>query len=193
MFRDLAIQRRENDLVAATFGRGIYVLDDYSALRQLTPTVLAAEATLFPVRPALQYNIRRGGAGDRGTFAASNPAYGALLTYHVGVASPNALSIRIANEKGEVVNWLNAPGQAGVHRVAWDLRAAAPRDSTGGRGGRGGGSDEEAPQGGRGNAARPVPAGVYMAQLGRGNAASFTPIGASQRIEVKAYVPASLR
>jgi hypothetical protein len=50
--RDIAIQEREGDLVLATFGRGFYVLDDYTALRTLTPELIAAEATLFPAEPA---------------------------------------------------------------------------------------------------------------------------------------------
>jgi hypothetical protein len=54
-FRDLVIQRRENDLVGATFGRGFYVLDDYTVLREVTEERLAEEATLFPIRPAWWY------------------------------------------------------------------------------------------------------------------------------------------
>jgi len=53
--RDLAIQRRENDLVLGTFGRGFYVLDDYSALRQVGDGNLGEQAQIFPIRPALQY------------------------------------------------------------------------------------------------------------------------------------------
>ena len=195
MFRDLAIQRRENDLVAATFGRGVYVLDDYSALRSLTPAVLAADATLFPIRTALQYNIRRAGPGDRATFNSPNPPYGALLTYHVGSTTNTALTVRVTNEKGDVVAQVNAPGQAGLHRVAWDLRSPPPRDTTAaGRGGRaGGGGEDDQPQGRGGGQGRPVPPGMYAAQLGRGTGTSFAPIGEAQRFEVKAYVPASIR
>ncbi len=193
MMRDLAIQRRVNDLVVGTFGRGIFILDDYSALRALTPTVLAQEGTLFPVRDALQYNVRRAGAGDRGSFNTANPPYGALLTYYVRTAAASPLTIRISNAAGEAVAHVNAPAQAGVRRVAWDLRSPPPRDSTAaGRGGRaGGGGDEEGPpQGGRGGAAgRPVPPGEYTAQLGRGMGASFTPMGSGQRFQVRAFIP----
>ena len=51
-FRDIRIHRRDNDLVGATFGRGIFVLDDYSALRDIASGALDADATLFPVRDA---------------------------------------------------------------------------------------------------------------------------------------------
>jgi photosystem II stability/assembly factor-like uncharacterized protein len=88
-FRDLAIQRRENDLVAGSFGRGIFILDDYSALREATDEALAKEAVLFPVRRALWYlpSTPLGGDGraDQGAsyFMAENPPFGAVFTYHL--------------------------------------------------------------------------------------------------------------
>ena len=55
--RDMTVQKRENDLVLATFGRGFYVLDDYSALRDITPATLAEDARLFPLRDAYLFNL----------------------------------------------------------------------------------------------------------------------------------------
>ncbi len=88
-FRDLAIQRRENDLVGATFGRGIYVLDDYSPLRTIDPEFLAeTEFSIFPIRKALLYiedrplGGRKGYQGDD-LFTANNPPYGAVFTYYL--------------------------------------------------------------------------------------------------------------
>jgi hypothetical protein len=83
--RDLAIQKRENDLVLATFGRSFYVLDDYSPLREMTDDNLNKEAFLFPTRKALQYNQIMGGSGSSGgsTYVAKNPNYGATITYHL--------------------------------------------------------------------------------------------------------------
>ncbi len=86
--RDLEIQRREGDLVIGTFGRGIYILDDYSPLRSSTGE-LEAEATLFGVRDAWLYvpDDRRGwgGKGDwgAGRYAADNPPYGAVFAYYL--------------------------------------------------------------------------------------------------------------
>ncbi len=88
-FRDLAIQRRENDLVGASFGRGFYVLDDYTPLREVTDEVLASEAHLFKVKDALWYTQRRtlgqGGQAAQGAgyFIAENPPFGAVFTYHL--------------------------------------------------------------------------------------------------------------
>ena len=87
--RDLNIQRRENDLVVGTFGRGIYILDNYSALRSLTPEMLKREALLFPVKGALMY-IQAQPIGGRGKsfqgesyYTAENPPFGATFTYYL--------------------------------------------------------------------------------------------------------------
>lgn len=83
-FRDLAIQRRENDLVGASFGRSFYVLDDYSFLRDVSVDQLKDEATLFPVRNGMWY-IQRMGKGAQGAayFTAPNPPFGATFTYYL--------------------------------------------------------------------------------------------------------------
>jgi photosystem II stability/assembly factor-like uncharacterized protein len=89
-FRDLAIQRRENDLVGASFGRGFYVLDDLSALREVSAGQLEQEATLFATRDAWWYFPRphlafEPGRGDQGAahFVAPNPPFGAVFTYYL--------------------------------------------------------------------------------------------------------------
>jgi photosystem II stability/assembly factor-like uncharacterized protein len=87
--RDITIQRRENDLVLGTFGRGIYILDNYAPLRLLTPEMLKQDALLFPVKDALMY-IQAQPIGGRGKmfqgesfFIAENPAFGATFTYYL--------------------------------------------------------------------------------------------------------------
>jgi len=83
--RDLEIQRREGDLVLGTFGRGFYVLDDYSPLRLVDRALLDEKAILFPVRSASSYmetQNRRDSRGD-GFFTAPNPPYGAVVTYYL--------------------------------------------------------------------------------------------------------------
>lgn len=89
--RDLAIQERETDLVVGTFGRGFYVLDDYSPLRQLTKERLEAEAVLFPVEDPWMYlpgysPLGLSGPGFQGAsyFTAPNPPFGAVFTYYLG-------------------------------------------------------------------------------------------------------------
>ncbi len=87
--RDLEIQAREHDLVVGTFGRGIWILDDYSALRTPAATLADAEATVFPIRDALQYIPGDKWGGGRNShhgadwWQAENPAFGAMITYHL--------------------------------------------------------------------------------------------------------------
>ena len=87
--RDLEIQRRENDLVLATFGRGFYVLDDYSPLRFMDEALAAERAYLFPVKDAWAYVPSRPmGGQEKGTmgdafFTAPNPPFGAVFTYYL--------------------------------------------------------------------------------------------------------------
>ncbi len=87
--RDLTIQKRENDLVVGTFGRGIYILDNYTPLRLLKPDMLKQEGQLFPVKNALMY-IQSQPLGGRGKsfqgesfFTAENPPFGATFTYYL--------------------------------------------------------------------------------------------------------------
>ena len=88
-FRDLAIQTRENDLVCATFGRGFYVLDDYSPLREVSEDSLSTGAQLFDVRDAWWYIEQRplgnSGAAEQGGayYVADNPPFGAVFTYYL--------------------------------------------------------------------------------------------------------------
>ncbi len=89
-FRDLAIQRRENDLVGASFGRGFFVLDDYSVLREVTEAKLKQEAALFSTRKAWWYIPRshlsfdsEKGAQGASHYVAPNPEFGAVFTYYL--------------------------------------------------------------------------------------------------------------
>jgi photosystem II stability/assembly factor-like uncharacterized protein len=87
--RDLNIQKRENDLVLGSFGRGIYILDNYTPLRLLKPEMLKQDGVLFPVKDALMY-IQAQPLGGRGKsfqgesfFTAENPPFGAVFTYYL--------------------------------------------------------------------------------------------------------------
>lgn len=83
-FRDITIQRRENDVVGATFGRGFYILDDYTPLRSLTPELLDQEAHLFDPRDGdwyVQRNVSRYMGDDY--YSAPNPRFGVNFTYYM--------------------------------------------------------------------------------------------------------------
>jgi photosystem II stability/assembly factor-like uncharacterized protein len=87
--RDLEIQRRESDLVAASFGRGFYILDDYSPLREMSDALVQQEAHLFPIKKAWMYiQDRPMGGGERASqgasfYTAANPPFGATFTYYL--------------------------------------------------------------------------------------------------------------
>jgi photosystem II stability/assembly factor-like uncharacterized protein len=100
--RDIAIQQREKDLVIATFGRGFYIIDDYSPLRQLNDEVIEnEEAILFPVKDALMYVQK--GSGRYGTgagyYQAKNPDFGAVFTYYLKDIPKSLKSERVKKEK----------------------------------------------------------------------------------------------
>jgi photosystem II stability/assembly factor-like uncharacterized protein len=119
-FRDLAIQRRENDLVGASFGRSFYVLDDYTPLRQISEEAMEKEATLFPVRKALCYIERRtlGGSGQASQgnayYIAENPPFGAVFTYHLADGLKSLEEQRREEEKKLEKEWKDTP------YVGWD-------------------------------------------------------------------------
>ncbi|MCP4658973.1 MAG: glycosyl hydrolase, partial [bacterium] len=103
--RDLAIQRRENDLVVGTFGRGFYILDDYTPLRHVDAERLAEEALLFPVKKAWMY-IESTPFGLRGKafqgasfYSAPNPPVGAVVTYYLEDSLQTRREKRRAAEK----------------------------------------------------------------------------------------------
>jgi hypothetical protein len=116
----------ENDLIVATHGRGIWVIDDIAPLRQLTPTVVASDAYLF--KPSDFVYLPQG--GDNGTPLqkdepqASNPANGAAIDYYLKSDTGGAVSVEILDSSGAVVATFSN---------------AAPAANAAGRGGRGGG------------------------------------------------------
>jgi hypothetical protein len=193
--RDMTVQKRETDLVLGTFGRGFYVLDDYSALRDMTPEALAEEARIFPLRDAVMFNqVGQAPAGSAGVgrlsglWSAPNPPYGAVFTYHVRQALPadQKLVLTIADDAGRPVRRLDLDGTPGLRRVAWNLRADAPAQPQGqGAAGRGGGGQQGGRGGGRGQQGGPlVEPGRYRATLGRLSGDIVTPIGQPQAFGV---------
>ena len=115
-FRDLVIQKRENDLVGATFGRGFYILDDYSFLRQIDSDELSTtEAELYTGRDALLYIPRPGlSFGEKGSqgasfFTAKNPPYGAVFTYYLSKEYKTLKQKRREKERELTKNNKNIP------------------------------------------------------------------------------------
>jgi photosystem II stability/assembly factor-like uncharacterized protein len=123
----MVFQERFNDLVVATYGRGFYILDDLSPLQQLTPTVMASAAHLFPPRAAYRFQDVAGNVtmNDDQT-AGANPPYGAAINYWLKTA-PSAATLTILDATGKVVRTIEPTRRAGLNRVYWDLRNEATR------------------------------------------------------------------
>ena len=98
--RDITIQRRENDLVAGSFGRGIFILDDITPLRNFNESMLSAEATMFPIKTAYWYgqSSRVGSQGDA-EWIAENPPFGANFTYYMADKIKSKKDLRQEREK----------------------------------------------------------------------------------------------
>ena len=123
----IAVQEHFNDLVVATYGRGFWILDDITPLRELTPEVSARDAYLFAPRSAYRFRGIEGPfeAGDD-PVAGTNPPYGASLHYWMRTAPPDSakdsLAIQIVDAGGTVVRTLKQVPSAGVNRIWWDLQ-----------------------------------------------------------------------
>ncbi len=98
-FRDITIQRRENDLVCASFGRGFFILDDYTPLRQMSASGPEKAPALYPVRDALWYVPRDKWDEGGSRYVAENPPFGACFTYYLPESLPTIKSERQEREK----------------------------------------------------------------------------------------------
>jgi len=129
--RDLTIQRRENDLVLATFGRSFYVFDDISVFRNLNETKLKEAASLYPIRDAWWYIPRskmsfEKGAADQGSghYFAENPSFGANFTYHIAEDYSSLKEKRKKKEK----EWTQSNANANIPFPGWEALAAEERE-----------------------------------------------------------------
>jgi photosystem II stability/assembly factor-like uncharacterized protein len=157
---DLAIHATAGEIVAATHGRSLWVLD-ITPLRQLTTEVAKAKTHLFEPKTAVRWRAepRKGGTNRR--FVGENPQAGAQIYYALSKKA-DKISLSIVDYAGKTVRELRAPSEAGLHRVAWDLSSPSGRR---GRGGAGGVAVAGTEQGGRqgGTASRPPSGGPAAA------------------------------
>jgi photosystem II stability/assembly factor-like uncharacterized protein len=148
---DLKIQARESDLVIATHGRSLYVLDDIRPLRELTPEIAAKPVHLFSVRPAHGKYLRRDweDSAGKGWFKGENPPEGVLLTVWCREFIGERYAVTISNAHNQPLAKFEQVGTPGFTRLNWDLRVAKEfRTEYGGD-----------------NPNRFVPAGDYTAEL----------------------------
>jgi len=119
----LAVQERFNDLVVGTYGRGFWILDDITPLRQLTEEVVASSAHLFEPRDAYRFRpLTRARALPNDPSAGQNPPYGASINYWLADALEDSVTLRITDRSGRLVRTLSGPHSPGVNRIWWNLR-----------------------------------------------------------------------
>ncbi|MCA1657987.1 MAG: hypothetical protein LC627_01670 [Verrucomicrobiaceae bacterium] len=121
---DLQIHPRTSDLVIATHGRSIGIIEDTRPLRELTPEIAAKPAHLFSVRPAVGAYLPTGFSdwNGKGIYRGQNPPEGALFTVWIKEFAGEEIKIAITNAAGQPVANLKAPGVMGLTRLNWDLR-----------------------------------------------------------------------
>lgn len=119
---DLDIQQQQRDLLAATHGRSIWILDGINCLGAL-PRVADQALHLFPVPEATPrlFGFRGYGGGHR-VFQGANPADGAVITYWLRDLPEGAVSISISNEAGQMIRSLSGPARPGLNRAVWNLQ-----------------------------------------------------------------------
>jgi photosystem II stability/assembly factor-like uncharacterized protein len=121
----ITIQPQFNDLVLATYGRGVWILDDITPLRQASSSVLTSAAHLFAPRQAYRFRgLTPPAAPSYDTVDGQNPPYGADINYFLQAASGDEPRITITDDKGQTVRTLRGTKESGVNRVWWDLRMA---------------------------------------------------------------------
>ena len=127
--RDMAVHPRTSDLILATHGRGIWIVDDISPLRQMTPELLSKDATFLENKPAEQRLSANGGwpEGD-GNFVGANPPDGALITYYQKRRHVyGRMKLEVLDDKGALVDILPASSRRGITRVVWSMRLKPPK------------------------------------------------------------------
>jgi len=120
--------RRDLDVVVATHGRSLYVLDGAQVFEEWTPRVLEDTLSLFTPKTAWAWHKRSlGGKFGSAEFSAKNPPFGAWFDYFLPREVEGGVSLAVTDSSGRAVRSLTGPGEAGFHRVAWDLCAGDPK------------------------------------------------------------------
>jgi photosystem II stability/assembly factor-like uncharacterized protein len=164
--RDIVVQPRESDLVVATHGRGIWIIDDITPLRNLTPEIISKDAAFLAGRPAQQrLNANGGWPEGSAAFSGPNPPDGAWITYYQSKRHIyGKMKLEVYDSTGKLVDTLPSNNRRGISRVVWPMRARAPRVPPAST------AAFEASRGPR------VPPGMYTVKMTRGKETYSTPL-----------------
>lgn len=171
---DILVHPRDPDLIIATHGRGIWIMDDISALQQLTTEVQNSEAKLFENKVATRWlQVEPMHDGGAYAFIGENPNKNAIINYYLGTSAQGRVTVEISDVTGKLTRRYLFDAQPGIGKLEWNMRFGGadiviprtpePTQGPGGRGGRGGGGGGF---GGRGAiAGTPAPPGTYQVKM----------------------------
>jgi photosystem II stability/assembly factor-like uncharacterized protein len=127
--RDVVVHPRESDIVLATHGRGIWIVDDITPLRKLTPEIVSQEVAFLEGRaPQQRINAWGGWSEGNAAFTGKNPPSGALITYYQKKRHIfGKMKIEVFDDQGKLVDTVPANSRRGLTRVEWQMRLKAPR------------------------------------------------------------------
>jgi photosystem II stability/assembly factor-like uncharacterized protein len=127
--RDIVVHPRESDLVLATHGRGIWIVDDITPLRKLTPEVMGQDAAFLSAKPSQQRLEAGGGWADgSAVYTGPNPPDAAIITYYQKKRHIfGKMKLEIFDAQGKLVDTLSPNSRRGISRVEWPMRIKAPR------------------------------------------------------------------
>jgi photosystem II stability/assembly factor-like uncharacterized protein len=131
--RDVAIHAREHDLILATHGRGLYIVDDLTPLRTLDATTLTQEVVFLPSRPStMVIPVFEFGFNGDGEFKGESPAEVASITYYLKKRHMfGDLKLEIYDPANRLITTLNGGKRRGINRVEWPMRLAPPKTAPG--------------------------------------------------------------
>ena len=127
--RDLVVHPKTSDLVLATHGRGIWIIDDISPLRSLSPQVMAKEAEFLPTKDAVQYISAYAGwaEGDNSFRGPSRPEDAAITYYQRSRHIFGDLKIEVFDDQGKLVDTISSSKHRGINRATWSMHMKPPR------------------------------------------------------------------
>lgn len=117
----ITIQQNFRDLVLGTYGRGFYILDDITPIREFSAQVQASEAFLFPLRKAYRFRPKISIHGERGGTSGQNPPYGADINYYLQNDTKDTVKVLILDAAGNTVQQIKGSNRRGINRAWWDL------------------------------------------------------------------------
>ena len=123
----LEIQNHFDDLVVATYGRGFYILDNLTPIREAAQMKADKEAHFFSMKPTYRFNNKETihTAGQDLAYG-RNPAYGATIDYYLKDSSEAAVELTVMDLEGNIIRQMKGKTQSGLHRMNWDLRYDRP-------------------------------------------------------------------